>query len=202
MNTEYDLSDRASIRQYMRQQRTALSAQQQLIAAKDISQIILSQPWFQRAKNIAAYLANDGEIDPIVLAEKAKYRGKQLYLPSLHSTKKGHLNFYSDTGKKTENKFGILEPDPKHNSLIAAKQLDVVFLPLVAFDETGGRLGMGGGYYDRTFEFLRSNALNKPKLIGLAHDLQKVTALPLESWDIPLDAIITNKGIYLGQTRS
>jgi len=68
-------------------------------------------------------------------------------------------------------------------------------LPLVAFDQQGERLGMGGGYYDRTFEFLRRSGLNKPKLIGLAHDFQQVDAIPTEAWDVPLTAIVTNKGV-------
>jgi len=197
--TEYDPKDRNSIRQYMRQQRNALTPQQQLQAARQLSQVVLSQSWFQRAKHIALYFANDGEMDPIVVAEKARYRGKSIYLPSLQAKQKGHLSFYSDRGAMIKNKFGILEPDPKLNELKPVKQLDVVFMPLVAFDESGGRLGMGGGYYDRTFEFLKAGQLSKPKLIGLAHELQKVDALPLESWDIPLDAIITNKGVYLNK---
>lgn len=200
MNTEYDLTDRTSIRQYMRQQRNALSPQQQLQAAQKMSAILLKQPWFQRANHIAAYLANDGEMDPIVVCEKAKYRDKRLYLPSIQGQRKGLMGFYSDSGPKVKNKFGIMEPNSKLCSSINAKKLDVVLLPLVAFDNKGGRLGMGGGYYDRTFEFLRSAQLKKPKLIGLAHELQRVESLPLESWDIPLDAIITDKGIYATQS--
>ena len=196
MTTEYDLLDRASIRQHMRAQRNQLSPQQQLQAARNLSQIVLSQPWFQRAQNLALYLANDGEMNPVVIMEKARYRGKHILLPSLHPAKSGHLCFAKDTGPMIQNKFGICEPDPKRNSLIAAKQLDVVFMPLVAFDASGGRLGMGGGYYDRTFEFLKQSGLNKPRLIGLAHEFQKVEKLPVESWDIPLDCIITDKNAY------
>jgi 5-formyltetrahydrofolate cyclo-ligase len=194
--TEYDLSDRASIRQYMRQQRNQLSPQQQLQAARNLSKIVITQPWFQRIQNIALYLANDGEMDPIVVMEKARYRGKHILLPCLNPSKSDHLCFAPDDGPLIKNKFGIIEPDPKRNSLMPAKQLDVVFMPLVAFDENGGRLGMGGGFYDRTFEFLKQNGFNKPKLIGLAHELQKVKQLPIESWDVPLDGIITDKKIY------
>lgn len=196
MTTEFDPNDRASIRQFMRAKRNSLSPQQQLQAARQLSQHVLNQPWFQRAKNIAVYLANDGEMDPVVITEKARYRGKRIFLPSIQAKQKGHLSFYPDNGPMIKNQFGILEPNPKLNSALAVKQLDVVFMPLVAFDENGGRLGMGGGYYDRTFEFLNAGQLNKPKLIGLAHELQKVEALPLESWDIPLNAIITNKAVY------
>ena len=196
MITEYDLSDRTSIRQYMRQQRNQLSPQQQLQAARDLSKNVLRQPWFQRAQNLALYLANDGEMDPIVVMEKARYRGKNILLPCLNPSKSGYLCFAPDDGPQIKNKFGILEPDPKRNTLLPVKQLDVVFMPLVAFDEQSGRLGMGGGFYDRTFEFLKQSGLNKPKLIGLAHEFQKVAALPIETWDVPLDGIITNKKSY------
>lgn len=200
MTTEYDLSDRSSIRQFMRHQRSQLSPQQQLQAARNLSQIVFTQPWFQRAQNIALYLANDGEMDPIVVMEKARYRGKSILLPSLSPTKNGHLCFAPDDGPQIKNKFGILEPDPRRNTLVPAKQLDVVFMPLVAFDENGGRLGMGGGFYDRTFESLKQNSLNKPRLIGLAHEFQKVEKLPIESWDVPLDGIITDIKAYKVKT--
>lgn len=193
---EYDPNDRASIRQHMRQLRNQLSPQQQLQAARELSQVILSQPWFQRAKNLAVYLANDGEMDPIVVMEKARYRSKQVFLPSLHPSQNGHLCFASVDGPRITNKFGISEPDPKRNTLLPVRQLDVVLLPLVAFDEEGGRLGMGGGFYDRTFEFLKQSGLGKPKLIGLAHEFQKIESLPIEDWDVPLHGIVTNKQAY------
>ena len=187
--------DRNAIRQQMREKRVLLSTHQQLASARKISQLLLTQSWFQRAKNIAMYLANDGEIDPRVFADIAHHRGKQCLLPSMHPAKSGHLWFGDYDGKKTANKFGIEEPDPKQNSMLNPKQVDIVLLPLVAFDKQGGRLGMGGGYYDRTFEFLQQSGLQKPKLIGLAHHFQQVDQLPIESWDVPLSAIITDEKV-------
>lgn len=195
MSNTYQAEDRHGIRQYMRRQRNALTDQMQLEAAKRLSQNVLSQPWYQRAKNIAVYLANDGEIDPIVFTSKALFRGKSCFLPSLHPIKKGQLWFGDYQGAMIKNRFDISEPDPKQNSMLNAKQLDLVFMPLVAFDNSGGRLGMGGGFYDRTFEFLTKQASGKPKLIGLAHHFQQVEQLPIESWDVPLSAIITDQGV-------
>jgi len=194
MTCEYDITSRSSIRQFMREKRSNLSDQQQLSAAKRLSQNILCQPWYQRTLNIGIYLANDGEVDPIVMATKALYRGKSCYLPSLHPIKKGQLWFGDYQGPMLKNKFGIAEPDPNRNNMHTAKQMDVVFMPLVAFDKNGGRLGMGGGFYDRTFEFLKNTQSQKPKLIGLAHHFQEVESLPTEDWDIPLSAIITDEG--------
>jgi len=187
---------RETIREHMRQLRMTLSAQQQLLASRKLSQQLMTQPWFQRAHNIAVYLAYDGEIDPRVFADKALYRKKLCHLPSLHPLKQNHLWFADYDGPRIKNKFGIEEPDPKRNQMLNANQLDVVLLPLVAFDEQGGRLGMGGGFYDRTFAFLNNgNRSQRPKLIGLAHHFQQVPQLPVESWDVPLDAIVTDEKV-------
>jgi len=68
-------------------------------------------------------------------------------------------------------------------------------MPLVAFDLTGNRLGRGGGYYDRTFAFMREKHRNHPYLLGLAYHWQQIDALPREDWDIPLAGIVTEKAI-------
>ncbi|MEH6344530.1 MAG: 5-formyltetrahydrofolate cyclo-ligase [Bermanella sp.] len=191
--------ERNGIRQHMREQRRQLTPQQQLLSARNLSQLLLKQSWFHRAKNIAMYLANDGEIDPRVFADVAHYRGKQCLLPSMHPLKSGHLWFGNYDGVKVTNKFGIDEPDAKHNQMLNPKQVDIVLLPLVAFDGQGGRLGMGGGFYDRTFEFLNKSGLQKPKLIGLAHHFQQIEKLPIESWDVPLSAIITDEKVIIAR---
>ncbi|MEY8205285.1 MAG: 5-formyltetrahydrofolate cyclo-ligase [Bermanella sp.] len=188
--------ERDSIRQHMRQLRMSLSPQQQLLASRKLSQLLMSQPWFQRAHNIAIYLAHDGEIDPRVFADKALHRKKLCHLPSLHPLKQNHLWFADYDGPRINNKYGIAEPDPKRNQMLNGNQLDVVLLPLVAFDEQGGRLGMGGGFYDRTFAFLNNGKrAQKPKLIGLAHHFQQVAQLPVENWDVALDAIVTDEKV-------
>lgn len=192
---EFDPNDRSSIRAFMRHQRQQLTDQQQLQLARQLSQHLFQLPVLQRAHNIGVYIANDGEIDPIVFATKSLYRSKNCLLPSLHPLKEGQLWFGAYDGPKIKNRFDIEEPDHKRNEMFAAKQLDVVLMPLVAFDDKGGRLGMGGGFYDRTFEFLLKNSMQKPKLIGLAHHFQQVEALPLEAWDVPLTAIVTDKGV-------
>lgn len=75
--------------------------------------------------------------------------------------------------------------------------LDLIILPLVAFDLSGNRLGMGGGFYDRTLSFKHQRCHWKgPKLIGIAHELQRVDLLPVNDWDIPLDAVITEQKLY------
>jgi 5-formyltetrahydrofolate cyclo-ligase len=98
------------------------------------------------------------------------------------------------------NRFGIPEPVVATGDLVDASALDVILLPLVAFDLKGNRVGMGGGFYDRTLEFTRQQPYDRrPKLIGLAHEFQYTDALKPSPWDIPLDGIVTDKrAIHFG----
>lgn len=182
----------------MRQQRRLLSAFQQKKAAQNLCSTLTLSPHFNRSKHVAIYLANDGEIDPARFITKLWKSKKNCYLPVLHPTKKNCLWFYLYTPQTrlTKNRFGILEPAINNKRKISPWALNLVLFPLVAFDEQGGRLGMGGGFYDRTFEFTRedkANALfNRTKLVGLAHHFQQVTSIPAEPWDIPLHGIATD----------
>lgn len=136
-------------------------------------------------------MANDGEVDTQLAIQQAWQHRQQVYLPVLDPIRKGFLWFveYKPNSRMRNNRFGISEPDPRYNKRINPKFLHAVGLPLVAFDAAGNRLGMGGGFYDRSFEFCHQ-AGTKPKLFGLAHRCQKVEMLPVESWDIQLKEII------------
>ena len=189
---------RSTLRQSIRQKRRSLSAKQQAIAARKLLTEIKKLPSIQKAKHIALYLPNDGELDPTPIVHWCWKIKKTVYLPVLHPLSHNRLWFvrYSKRTPMTHNQYGILEPKPPYRFIRPAKMLDIVLLPLVAFDEKGGRLGMGGGYYDRTFSFIRTYKAQRPRLIGLAHDLQKVEKLPIESWDVPLSCIVTDVGLY------
>ncbi len=195
------VSNRAQLHKRLRQQRRALSPQQQRLASEQLARTLFSSPLLFRAKRIAIYLAADGEIDPAVFSRIAQQRGKQIYLPSLHPVRKGHLWFGPLQGQRVKNQFGMWEPSPRSCSMLTARELDVVLMPLVGFDDQGGRLGMGGGFYDRTFAYKQTAWMKtqdgrmRPKLIGLAHHFQQVTSLPIEPWDVPLQAIATDKQI-------
>ena len=96
-----------------------------------------------------------------------------------------------------QNRYGIGEPAGLRYCAIAPAQLDIVLLPLAGFDKNGGRLGMGGGFYDRCFAFKKRSAQQKPLLIGIAHHCQEVSALPVDNWDIGLDMIITDRAVII-----
>ncbi|HEY9051864.1 MAG TPA: 5-formyltetrahydrofolate cyclo-ligase [Gammaproteobacteria bacterium] len=194
-----DISSRNKIRQQMRQQRRDLDFSQQLHNARNLCQRLTRLPLFLNARRIAFYLTEDGEIDAMPIIEKAWRFKKQVYLPVLPPTGKS-LVFapYTPNSPMIPNRFGIMEPDVDPGLWIRARQLNLILLPLVAFDDKGNRLGMGGGYYDRSLSFMQHRKQwHSPKLVGLAHDLQKVDSLPCESWDVPLNMIATERNLYI-----
>lgn len=185
--------DLRKLRKQIRQQRRALSPQQQTLAARRLRKKLVCSPLFQRSQHIAFYLPNDGEIDPTPVMEEAWKRGKTCYLPVLTPLGQKLLFVRFEKGNELVlNKFKIPEPNPLKHQCRQAWALDLVITPLVAFDNTGGRLGMGGGYYDRSFAFLRQKRAQKPSLLGVAHVFQERLELPRQAWDIPLDAIFTD----------
>ena len=194
--TEYQSS--AEIRQLKRTQRRALSASVQWQHSKALCQNVSKEKIYRSSKTVAFYLANDGEIDPSQLLEHAWFLGKEVYLPILSPVKNSlyFAPFQMDSQLRL-NRFDIPEPVCHPSQWKTASQLDLLFLPLVAFDTPGNRIGMGGGFYDRTLAFLQHRRYRrKPVLVGLAHELQKVTQLDVQSWDIPLDFIMTEEQTY------
>jgi 5-formyltetrahydrofolate cyclo-ligase len=187
------LQQKRSLRTRMRQARRSLSIRQQQQAALKLKQQLNQNPSFKYAKRLALYLANDGEVNTQLAIQHAWQQGKKVYLPVLDPIRKGHLWFieYKPDSKMRKNRFAIIEPDPKYNRRIKARFLQVVGFPLVAFDRQGNRLGMGGGFYDRTFAFCQQPGL-KPKLFGLAHHCQQVDSLPTESWDVQLTGVLVS----------
>ena len=189
--------DKPSIRKEIRQKRRALSFSEKNPAAKKLLHSLRQSQAFQAAQHVAIYQTQDGEISTELLIKDLLARKKTLYLPVLHPFKKGHLVFvrFDKNTRMQKNRFGILEPEFRVENTINPALLHWVCMPLVAFDEQGNRLGMGGGFYDRTFAFVR-HASVKPQLLGLAYELQKYAKLPAETWDIPLAAIATQEKLY------
>lgn len=189
---------RDQLRKFLRAKRNALNSKQQAEAAIHLLRLILKLPQFLKAKRVALYLASDGEMDLTPLAHQSWAMGKEVYLPVIHNLKARELWFvrYEPDTQLIPNKYKILEPNPRTNQKLAAHLLDMVFMPLVGFDEQCHRLGMGGGFYDRCFAFKQKSPKSKPLLIGVAHECQKLEAIPQEDWDVPLDFVISDKEVY------
>lgn len=188
-------TQRQQIRQTIRQARRQLTPEEQKIAAEQAKLNALQHPKIAQAKNIALFLSFDGEINTQPLIDALWQQNKQVYLPVLHPFSAHHLLFlhYRPDTQLVKNRFNIAEPPLDVRDVLPPEQLDVMLIPLVAFDSQGQRLGMGGGFYDRTLENWRQSGFYP---IGLAHDCQQVEQLPISPWDIPLPEIITPKKIW------
>ena len=165
-----------------------------------VARRLYTSGWFMRSNTIALYLANDGEVDLAPFAEAARRCKKQLFLPALRSDSGKRLWFaeYRADERLIRNRFGILEPDIRKRSPIPPWAIDLVLMPLVAFDTDGNRLGMGGGFYDRTFAYLQRRVHHsKPALVGVAHDCQRIDLIPARSWDVPMHGVVTERRRYL-----
>ncbi|WP_339721349.1 5-formyltetrahydrofolate cyclo-ligase [uncultured Paraglaciecola sp.] len=187
-----DVLDRQQIRQKFRSERQLLSPLLQAEAATQILSTCLESTPLSEAKTIACYLANDAEINPQKIIEYCWQQGKCVLLPVLHPFCKGHLLFVEHHPRSATRKniYGIDEPIVTSTNIHTLENIELIFTPLVAFDAKGNRLGMGGGYYDRTLAPIRRDSL-ATKLIGLAHTCQQTDNLLTDSWDIPLDGIAT-----------
>lgn len=185
--------NKQQIRAVVRQQRQSLSAEFQIQAAEQCADIIVNSNLLENKKNIAFYISNDNELNLQPLIEHCLSNSINCYLPILNQQ---HLDFviYNEHSEFTHNKYKIPEPVAKYDSdYISPEELDLVFLPLVAFNKNGQRLGMGGGFYDRTFAFLQNsvNNKNKPILIGIAYNLQCINSMPNDPWDIKIHGVAT-----------
>lgn len=197
--TSHDDSRRA-LRRALRNRRRALTPSERQEAARRMCRHLRQLPELQRARRVALYLPNDGEIDPTPLLPWLRRRNVRIHLPVLRPLSRNSLwfvHYHADT-PMVVNRFGIPEPDTCHGAHRAhrcpAWALDLILLPLVGFDGAGRRIGMGGGFYDRTLAFSRQHR-PRPRLIGLAHDCQGVERLPAQPWDVPLDTIVTDRAV-------
>lgn len=194
---------RPQLRRMLRKARRALTPSEQRQAALGVYRQLAQHPLFRRAKHISLYLPTDGELDPRLLLRAAQRRGKATYLPVLSAWPRTKMVFQRvrPGDKLLPNRFRILEPRVNAQRQRQVWALDLVLLPLVGFDDAGGRLGMGGGFYDRSLAYLaRRHSWRKPTLLGLAHECQKVERLAQASWDVPLAGTVTDKQWYVAQT--
>lgn len=175
--------------------RRRISVEERIKASEQAKQFLISHPLFISSQSIACYLAQQNEFDCGAIIEEVWRLGKQCYLPVLSLQQEKTLEFVeyrADTLLRL-NHYQILEPG--EGEVIATTELDLVIVPLVGFDERGHRVGMGAGYYDRTFAFKREG--EKPWLLGLGYELQKVAAVPNYPWDVLLDGVLTEEKMHI-----
>ena len=187
------------LRKHMRKQRRSLSQTIHHLSSKKLALRLKRMAAYKKAKNIAFYLPSDGEISLQLLINLAWSSHKACYLPVIKNNNKMEFARFSRGDKLVCNKYNIREPQKK-SARIPIKNIDLVLLPLVAFDDECHRLGMGGGYYDRILHFKRKfnrrNTYMNPTLIGVAYDFQRCDTIPTETWDIAVNHIVTDQKTY------
>jgi len=184
------------IRRSMRQRRAALSAADLRQAEGGLLRQLRNSPILRKARTIALYWPMRGEIGALPILQLPWSHRQRFFLPVLAGLHATELRFapFSVGTTLSKNRLGIPEPEVPRRYWKSAAELDLLLLPLVAFDATGQRLGMGGGFYDRSLAALRHRRhWRRPRLVGVAHAFQEVRELPTEPWDIPLDAIATER---------
>jgi 5-formyltetrahydrofolate cyclo-ligase len=147
---------------------------------------------------LSAYWPVEGELDLRPLIHRALDLGKRVYLPVVDPIARvlQFARYRPELGLRVSG-YGLSEPRAQRGERIDPRRLDLVLLPLVGFDGSGTRLGMGGGYYDRTFAGVRSAAATRrPHLVGVAFELQRLAALERAPWDVPIDAVVTDRASY------
>ncbi|NDJ56454.1 5-formyltetrahydrofolate cyclo-ligase [Enterobacteriaceae bacterium 4M9] len=186
---------RQQIRQMVRQRRRALSHEDQSHYAQQAAERALAFPPVAQAQRLALFLSFDGELNTQPLIDALWRNGQQVYLPVLHPFSRGNLLFlhYTPQTPMTRNVLKITEPRLDVRNVLPLEQLDTLIVPLVAFDTSGQRLGMGGGFYDRTLQHWQQHGFTP---VGYAHDCQQVESLPVESWDIALPQVITPSRLW------
>ncbi len=194
------MTSRAQIRQRIRQQRRCFSQAQRLVATEAICAHVAGSTLFRNSATLAGFVANENEPDLSAVMHQSWATGKAWHLPIIGLPFLNHLWFgrYDQGDRLKANRFGIAEPEVALARATPPWGLDLVLMPLVAFDLQGNRLGMGKGYYDRTLSYLRHrHHWRKPRLIGVAYEFQRVDALPLQRWDVPLDGVVTENSLYI-----
>ncbi len=142
--------------------------------------------------DLAAFMPFRGEPNLIPALEALAEAGRRIWLPVVNADQMRFLRWRPGC-RMRENRFGI--PEPIEGRECAVEHLELVLAPLVAFSHKGTRLGMGAGFYDRTFAFARTDPSRGPWMVGVAYIAQQVDSLPADPWDVPLGAVITERGL-------
>ena len=180
-------NNQAGLRRRLRAARRAVGAAERLAAAASVDAALARIGLPRPRSRISAYLAMDGELDPAIVVHRALALGCEVHMPVITSLRRRRMRFapWPD------------DPRRPHAENDVARWFDLVLVPLVGFDDAGNRLGMGAGFYDRHFAFLRHrNSWHRPLMLGLAFEIQRVDRLPAKPRDVPLWGIVTERDVH------
>jgi len=192
-------TSKAALRARMRAARAQLPLSEQRVASERVTAHLIATRLFLVSRRIACYLPSDGEIDPSGIIDRLWRMRKDVFLPVLSRLRHDRLWFAPAMPgmELVPNRFGIPEPKVTARELVRAQEIDLILLPLVAFDIHGNRVGRGAGFYDRSLAFLRHRRfLRTPHVLGLAYDFQRVAKITADPWDVPIDGVVTDRSVY------
>jgi len=182
---------KAAARKLLRARRRQLSPRSRHLAAHRAAHRACELRAIRRARHIALYIAVGSELDTAPLIARLHRLGRRVYVPAVDRNRR--MDFLAlRTGERLQRDALGLPRSAAASARRPTRKLDVVIVPLVGFSPDGTRLGAGGGFYDRTFAF-RSAGLHAPRLIGYAYAEQCLPGLPRESFDVTMDAIVTDR---------
>ena len=178
------------IRKKLKEKRSSLSNHYCSAYEKSISKIVLSFIQKNNSLKIGLYVSFGNEVRTMELIEKILSLKKEVYLPVQNFINETLIfRQYTKDSELIKNQNKILEP--KSGKEIDPEDLDIIFIPLLAFDKNLNRVGMGKGYYDKTLHGKKAG-----KLVGLAYDFQEISNAFPEDHDVAMNAIITSKNIF------
>ncbi|MFK7855612.1 MAG: 5-formyltetrahydrofolate cyclo-ligase [Granulosicoccus sp.] len=194
LESEQAANARRRLRKSIGTARSSLPKQEVITLSQAIAERAF--PLVCDAPKLAGYLALGCEVDVTALLIRCRNNGQTTFAPLIkHDHTMGFAPF-DETSDMTSNKYGIKEPFVEESKYIRPEQLDAAIIPLLGFDDQCNRMGMGGGYYDRSFAHRRTST-GQPVLIGVAYELQGVEEIQTDWWDVPLDYIVTEKRIIV-----
>jgi 5-formyltetrahydrofolate cyclo-ligase len=189
------VNTKSDIRAVLKARRRALSPQARIEAALAVARHVSITHWLAPGKRIGLYASLPSELGTGPLIELARSRGCRVYLPRIISTRARRMEFVPGDARGGRNTLGIHEPWSR--AFFPARYLDTLFVPAVALDLRGARLGHGAGYYDRALAFRRARRhWLGPRLVGIAYSFQVVPEIPVTPTDVFMDVLVTDKGIY------
>jgi 5-formyltetrahydrofolate cyclo-ligase len=193
---------RARLRKQLRAQRRAVTPAERTRAAKLVARNIDRKLGLRAGDRVALYCSLGDELDSAPLFTLARRRGWHIYLPRIERARLGRkMRFVEAGGHARKNRLGIIEPQTSRT--LGARWLDLVLVPLVGFDVHGMRLGMGAGFYDRAFAYRRwRRTWRGPRLVGVAYAFQQLPQIVAAAHDVRLDAIVTEKEVFMCNTGS